>query len=76
MKTVYCVQAYGKKGRTLTKGALRQFGTEQEAADVGQLLSRRVVGVVVFSVSGEPAADYWEEPRLLATHGEVPGAVF
>lgn len=26
----------------------------------------------MFSLTGEPDVDYWEEPKLLATWGDVP----
>ena len=30
------------------------------------------LGVVVLQVEGDPEFDDWSEPKVLATHGEVP----
>ena len=76
LRTVYCVQSYQKKGRGLTKGPMKQFGSSGDALSAGQSLCERSAGVVVFSVEGDPAFDYWGEPQVLATHGEVPVVQF
>lgn len=70
--TVYCVQPFWWDRRKLSAGRLRQFKQEEDAVQAGLALSLKEVGVLVFSVTGNPEADYWEEPRLLASHGEVP----
>ncbi len=71
-KTIYCVQTYSGGKREFIKGPLRQFKTPDEATAMGAELSRRVPGVIVFSVSGEPDFDCWDEPAVLAVHGRVP----
>lgn len=76
LRTVFCVQTFMKKGRVLTPGPLRQFGTGQEALQSGESLKDRSAGVVVYSVEGEPAFDYWSEPKVLASHGQVPALAF
>ena len=70
--TIYCVQAYWRDREKLAKGRFQQFGTEAAARGAGKAAALRNAGVVVFSVRGSPEADYWEEPMVLAIHGEKP----
>jgi len=72
--TVYCVQAYWRDREKLARGRFRQFAKEEAAIGAGKAAAIRNAGVVVFSVSGHPEADYWEEPVVIATFGDVPRA--
>lgn len=72
--TRYCVQPYARQGKRLVAGEPQQFRDKGEALGAGQRMLRRVAGVAVFEVSGWPVYDLWREPRLLATHGQVPGS--
>lgn len=74
LRTVFCVITYGKKARKLEKGPLRQYGSEPDAVAAAEELARRVAGVVAFSVRGDPTFDFWEEPVVIKTWGEVPAA--
>lgn len=74
-KTIYCVQAYGGGKREFVRGMLREFKTADGALGEGEALARRVPGVVVFKVTGEPDFDAWGEPEIMATHGRVPSAI-
>ena len=70
--TVYCVQSFWRDRRKLAAGRLRQFKNEADARMAGESASRRDAGVIVFAITGNPEADYWDEPRLLASYGDVP----
>lgn len=70
--TIYCVQAYWFDGRKPAHGALKECATEERALALGRRLSRRHYGVMVFSVTGNPEADYWRSPKVLKTYGVVP----
>jgi hypothetical protein len=70
--TVYCVQSFWRDRHKLSAGRLRQYRDRDVALTAARALRVRDAGVVVFSVRGNPEADYWEEPRLLATFGETP----
>lgn len=56
----------------MEKGQLRQFGCPDQALSAGRALSSRMPGVLVYQVSGSPKVDYWEEPVVLAAHGDTP----
>lgn len=72
LRTVFCVQTFSKKGRALATGPLRQYGSGAEALQKGEDLQSRNAGVLVYSVEGDPAFDYWDEPKVLASYGQVP----
>lgn len=72
MQTIYCVQAYRRQGRQIETGQLRQFADEAAARSAGEAIARRAAGVVVYAITGEPEADFWDEPRVLSQHGDLP----
>lgn len=72
MQTIYCVQTYWKSGRRLEMGQLRQFAEEAPARAAGKLLAGRMPAVLVYQVTGEPEADFWDEPKMLERYGDVP----
>lgn len=73
--TVYCVETFWRNGRKLERGQLRQFAEPQLAEAVGRELGARMPGVLVYSVTGEPDADYWGEPEEIARYGDAPRCV-
>jgi len=56
----------------LCGGQVHHFSTEERAVAGGEALFTGAHGVAVFSVTGHPDIDLWEEPRMLETFGEVP----
>ena len=74
--TIYCVQPFVQKGKKLVQGDLRQFKTEADARRVGENMAGRAVGVIVYEIEGDPEFEDWGEPKMLATHGEVPDVSF
>lgn len=71
-KTVYCAQPFWRQGRSLAPGETLQFMTADRAITGGEILAKGAAGVAVFSLTGEPDVNYWGEPVLLWTTGEVP----
>ena len=70
--TVYCVETFWRNKGRMEKGQLRQFGSADQALSAGSALSRRMPGVLVYKVSGSPKVDYWDDPVVLAAHGDAP----
>jgi hypothetical protein len=70
--TVFCVQPFGRRGRELVQGDLRQFRSETLARNAGAVASHHAVGVVVYQLKGEPEFDTWSEPKIIARYGETP----
>lgn len=72
LRTVYCVQDYAKDGEGFVRGRLREFGSMSEALDA--MARRRVKrgGMVAFYVEGEPDFEWWSDPMVLASVGNVP----
>ena len=71
-KTIYCAQAFWRREGQLRGGQVHQFLNEERARLGGEALFTGAAGVAVFSVEGDPATDLWEEPRLIASWGDVP----
>lgn len=70
--TIYCVQTYWKDRRRLNMGDLRQFKDEGMARSSADRASKRQDGVVLYAITGDPDVDFWDEPVVLAAHGETP----
>lgn len=73
-KTIYCVQPFWRNGKRHEPGPARQFSGEDKARAEGERLAGSAPGVVVLKVEGWPEADCWDDPVILATHGDVPAA--
>ena len=73
-KTIYCAQAFWRRGGRLVGGEIRQFLDEDRAMAGGEILLTGADGVAVFSLEGHPDEDLWDEPRLIALLGDVPDA--
>lgn len=71
-RTVFCVQAYFRRDRRLTPGALYEFDSGLDAEEAGRELSRAADGVLVYAVECEPRYEVWGEPVIFARYGETP----
>ena len=69
---VYCVQAYWRDRQGLARGKFQQFGSMEAALRAGRVASAKAAGVSVYVVRGYVGTDVWSEPRVIATHGQVP----
>lgn len=72
MRTVFCVQTFKRAGRALQPCALIPFESAVEAEEVGERLSGRHDGVLVYAMDCDPEHEIWSEPELFAAHGQVP----
>lgn len=70
--TVYCVETFGPSGRRQDPPRPIQFGDEVTARGEGKDQARRRAGVLVYSVDGDPVADIWQRPRIIARYGTAP----
>lgn len=71
-KTIYCAQAFWRRGGRLVGGEVRQFLNEDRALAGADILLTGADGVAVFSLEGHPDEDLWEEPRLIEVMGDAP----
>jgi len=71
-KTIYCAQAFWSRGGRLVGGEVRHFRSEERARIGAEILLTGADGVAVFSLSGHPDADDWDEPVLIETFGCAP----
>lgn len=69
---IYCVETFWRNAGKLERGQLRQFAQPALAEATAKDLAERVPGVLVYSVTGEPAIDFWDEPEVIARYGDVP----
>ncbi|PIC00907.1 hypothetical protein CSW60_04965 [Caulobacter sp. X] len=69
--TRFCVQAFGRRGGTLTPTEVRECYFEEDARREMEVLARRSSGVALYRVRGEPLSGLWENPRLIARQGEI-----
>lgn len=73
-KTAYIVQPFWRDGKGLLAGQAKRIEDEQKALREGELMASRNAGVTVTAFEYDTACDYWGEPVLIATHGDVPEA--
>ena len=71
-KTIYCAQAFWRRGGRLVGGEVRQFLNEERARQGGEILLTGADGVAVFSLEGYPDVDLWDDPQLIEALGDVP----
>jgi hypothetical protein len=72
-KTFYVVQPFSKGKRGALKADLPiQVSSEGSAIRRAESLAETKVGVLAFSQSGDPEMGDFDEPVVLARHGEVP----
>lgn len=66
------VQPYVATRAGLAKGHVRRLLTRDAAIRAARCFRGSASGVDVFSVTGNPDADYWREPVLIARSGVTP----
>lgn len=71
-KTIYCAQAFWLRSGRLEPGQVHQFLNADRAREGGQILAASADGAAVFSLTGEPDVDFWDEPTLIESHGLAP----
>lgn len=71
-QTDHFVQTFKKQRGRLVPGQPQKFKTPDQARIRGLKASDSAIGVVVFSVTGEPEFGEFESPVVLARYGEVP----
>lgn len=75
--TVYCVQPFWRVGATkLARGDMQKFMYKEKARRAGVSAARRLGGAIVYSVTGCPEFETWEEPKLVEAIGVVPEVKF
>lgn len=65
----FVVQPIVRNGRAFEPDAPIIRTSAMDAEALGSSLSRRRAGVVVYEVCGDPAADIWDEPVVIAAYG-------
>ncbi len=71
-KTIYCAQAFWRRGGRLVSGEVRQFLNEARAMAGAEIMLTGADGVAVFSLEGHPDEDLWDDPKMVAILGEIP----
>lgn len=71
-ETSHFVQTFKKQGRRLIGGQPQQCKTPDQARVKGLRASDTAIGVVVYSITGEPEFGEFDAPVVLASYGEVP----
>jgi hypothetical protein len=71
-RTIYVVQPYVRSPSGPAKGHVRRLLSRDAALRAARAYRGSALGVAVFSVTGNPEADYWREPVLVAQAGTVP----
>lgn len=71
-KTIYCAQGFWRRMGKLCGGQVHHFSTEERAVAGGDALFTGAHGVAVFSVTGYPDIDLWDDPVMIVALGDVP----
>jgi len=71
-KTIYCAQPFWMRQGRLEAGTLHQFLNEERARAGGLILAQGADGAAVFSLTGEPDVDFWDQPVVIWSAGHVP----
>lgn len=71
-KTIYCARAFWWRGGRLLPGEVHQFLNEERAIAGAEALYTGAHSVAIFSVTGYPDVDLWEDPQLIDAYGDVP----
>ena len=71
-KIIYCAQPFWNDGWEVRPGEVCQFSTLERAMEGARILGTTAPGVAVFSLTGHPDADDWDEPVLIETFGCAP----
>lgn len=67
----FCVQTFTKRSDGIAPLDAYEFSVEAEARAMARAARRRVAGVALYSVKGEPVQRLWDRPRLIERHGEI-----
>lgn len=70
--THFVVQSYRKMGRRLVPDEPRVVKDERECLRVAEAAAGRRHAVIAFSRTGDVDTGDFDDPVILATHGEVP----
>lgn len=73
-KTIYCAQQFWRRSEKLEGGVVHQFTSAERAVEGAIILAGGADGVAVYSLTGEPDVDYWDEPTMIMTFGDLPEA--
>lgn len=71
-KTIFCAQPFWLNAGRVVPGELYQFSTAERAIEGARILEGSAPGVAVFSLTGHPDTDDWDEPVLIQTVGCAP----
>lgn len=69
---IYCAQAFWHREGRLVAGEVHQFSSAERAIAGCEILAQGSAGAATYSLTGDPEVDFWEEPQILATFGDVP----
>lgn len=70
--THYVVQSYRKSGKRLIADEPRVVKDERECIRVAEATAARRPAVIAFSRTGDADTGDFDDPVILATHGDVP----
>lgn len=71
-RTEFGVQPFVRDRRALKAEQIRPMRGRDQALRLAERLKDTKAGVVAFSLRCAPALDEYEEPVVLAAHGQVP----
>lgn len=70
--THYVVQAYRKMGKKIVADEPKIAADEKQCLRMAEAAAGRPHGVIAFSRTGDADTGDFDDPVILATHGEVP----
>ena len=68
----YIIIPYRKNRRNLTAAEMRPAQSEESATRIAGLMAERFAGVAAYAVTVDEETGDMNNPRLLASYGEVP----
>lgn len=71
MYVQFIAQPIVRVGDQLMQGAARAFSSAMDAEAAGERLAETTAGVIVYEIWGDPENDVWEEPMIIAVHGQA-----
>lgn len=71
----YVVQAYRKMGKRIIPDEPKIATDERQCLRMAEAAAGRRHGVIAFSRTGDADTGDFDDPVILATHGEVPDAL-
>jgi hypothetical protein len=76
MATIFTVQCFQLKGRTLVPDAPKASKTSDAAVELAERLATSKAGVVAFSQEVDIETDTYDDPRILCRIGNLPQGLF